>query len=45
MKPRKFFPINNQLLENTDEATLPITNKLAYNWENIFKHRRELPPE
>ena len=42
---RKFFPTNNQLFENTDEATRPITNKLLDNWGNLFKNHRELPPK
>ena len=41
----KFFPTNNQLLENTDEATQPITNKLPDIWDDIFKDHRELPPK
>ena len=36
---------NNQLLENTYEATRPITNKLPDNWDNIFKNHRELTPK
>ena len=45
MKIRKFLPTNNQLLEKTDEATRPITNKLLDNWGNLFKNHRELPPK
>ena len=33
------------MLENTDEATCPITNKLPDKWDSIFKNRRELPPQ
>ena len=36
IKIRKCFPTNNQLLENTDEATCPITKKLPENWDDIF---------
>ena len=45
IKSRKFFSTNNQLLEKTDEATCPITNKLPYNWKYLFKNHRELPPK
>ena len=45
IKIRKFFPTSNQLLENTDEATRPITNKLPDNWDELFKNHRELPPK
>ena len=45
IKIRKFFPTNNQLLENTDEATRPITNKLPDNWDDLFRNHRELPPK
>ena len=44
MKIRNFSPINKQLLEKTDEATRPITNKLPDNWDGIFKNHHELPP-
>ena len=37
IKIRKFFPTNNQLIENTDDATRPITNKLPNNWDELFK--------
>ena len=43
IKTRKFFPTKNQLLEKTDEATRPTTNKLSDNWDNIVKNHRELP--
>ena len=45
IKTRRFFPINNQLLEKTDEASRPIKNKLPDNWDDIFKTHRELPPK
>ena len=41
----RFFPTKNQLLEKTDKATHPITNKLSDSWENIFKNHRELLPK
>ena len=33
------------MLEKTNEATHPITNKLPDNWDDIFKNHHELPPE
>ena len=45
IKIRKFLPTNSQLLENTDELTRPITNKLPDNWDGLFKNNCELPPE
>ena len=42
-KIRKFFPTNNQLIEKTDEATHPVTNKIPDNWDNLFKNHCELP--
>ena len=45
MKIRTFFPTNNQLLEKTDEATRPITNKIPDNWDDLFKNHRGLPPK
>ena len=50
LKIRKFFPTNNQLLEKTDEATRPKTNKLSDNWDDLFKnivncHQRNVSSE
>ena len=45
MKIRKFLPTNNPLLENTDEAARPITNKIPDNWDDLFKNYRGLPPK
>ena len=45
MKIRKLFPTNNQLLEKNNEATLPITNKLPDNWDDLFKNYCDLPPK
>ena len=45
IKIRKFFPTKNQPLENTNEATWPITNKPPDNCGDLFKNHRELPPK
>ena len=45
IKIRKFFPTNNQLLEKTNEAIFPVTNKLPDNWDDIFKNYHELSPK
>ena len=45
MKIRTFFRTNNQRIEMTDEATLPISNKLPDNWDDFFKNHFELPPK
>ena len=45
IKISKFFPKNNQLLENPYEATCPITNEILDNSEYFFKNHREVPPK
>ena len=45
MKTSKFLQTKYQLLEKANETTRPITNKLPYNWDDLFKKNRELPPK